>query len=72
MILFFIFFSAEGSFGIFKNNSAFSFKFQIGLHKDDEKVLIYLKNYFNIGQISYYDNAVRWMVVSLNEIKIII
>lgn len=64
---------AEGSFGIKKeSNSSLSFSFQIGLHKDDANVLIFVQNSLGIGKISYYSNSVRWVVKNQYEILVIL
>lgn len=68
----------EGNFNIkltgltdntFKN---IQFTFQIGLHKDDIKVLEYIMNTLQCGHISKYQNRINYFVNDINSLLHII
>lgn len=65
---------AESSFGIFpifnqKKVEGFSFKFTIGLHKDDQGVLNLIKNKLGIGSVYPYNNTQTFVVTKKEDIS---
>lgn len=70
---------AEGNFSInrtFKKDkltiSSFSFTFKIGLHKDDEKVLRYIKGKLGIGGVRLYKDECIFNVTDQKGIELLI
>jgi len=68
----------DGNFNIkvtnLKNNTFTSvqFTFQISLHKDEIKVLEYIKNNLKCGHISYSNNRINYFVNDINSLLYII
>lgn len=46
--------------------------FRIGLHKKDEYLLEYIRNYFGVGKIYVNKNVATYVVESLNDLDIIV
>lgn len=70
------FIDAEGCFSIFidKDNLSCRFKFVVNLHSDDLKVLEYMRNTLNIGNVNCYEdkNNATWVIYNLDELKYIL